>query len=458
MTRLSDSVRASTSQDRAFAALLDCISAQIRACAAINVNEILAEHPQFAERLEQVLPALQVLAEASKLNCDQIVVPLSDEDICAGTLGDFRLIREVGRGGMGIVYEAEQISLCRKVALKVLPFAATMDPRQLQRFRNEAQAAACLHHPNIVPVHGVGVDRGVHYYAMQLIEGQTLAEVIAEIREEKSLNHRDTETTEQREKIVPKSSLCSLCLGGKKSSFFRSVAELIASAADALEYAHSMGVLHRDIKPGNLMLDTVSPLPASGRGAGGEGGHIWITDFGLAKVVASLRDAEPGCGETRLLPDLTLTGDMIGTLRYMSPEAALAKHGLVDHRTDIYALGATLYELLTLRPAIDGADKGEMLKRIAWDDPTPLRKHDKSIPAELETITLKCLAKEPSERYANARQLSSASARMPRYCRHALATIPSDSQSSTFSIGSFGRARTVGPKMLVPTLIISVAT
>src|SRR5207302_2910113 len=136
----------------------------------------------------------------------------------------------------------------------------------------------------------------------------------------------------------------------------------------------------------------------SGRGDGGEGGHLWITDFGLAKLANPAR--EGGGGE------ITLTGDLIGTLRYMSPEQALARHGLVDHRTDIYSLGATLYELLTLQPAVAGADKAESLKSIAWDEPTPLRKLDKSIPAELETITLKCLAKEPGERYATAGEMA----------------------------------------------------
>src|SRR5207237_10143925 len=126
-------------------------------------------------------------------------------------------------------------------------------------------------------------------------------------------------------------------------------------------------------------------------------GHLWITDFALAKLANPARE---GGG------DMTLTGDLIGTLRYMSPEQALARHGLVDHRTDIYSLGATLYELLTLQPAVAGADKAEILKSIAWEDPTPLRKLDKSIPAELETITLKCLAKEPGERYGSAKEMA----------------------------------------------------
>jgi tetratricopeptide (TPR) repeat protein len=154
---------------------------------------------------------------------------------------------------------------------------------------------------------------------------------------------------------------------------------MIAHAADALEHAHSLGIVHRDVKPGNLILDN--------------SGHLWVTDFGLARFGS---DA-----------DLTMTGDLLGTLRYMSPEQALAKHGLVDHRTDVYSLGATLYELLTLRPAMDGADKQEILRKIAFEEPRPPRSLDRTIPAELETIALKALAKEPADRYATAAELAS---------------------------------------------------
>src|SRR5262245_45281950 len=139
------------------------------------VEDFVARHPELAEPLRHVLPALAVLGSSGSAVPDHA-------DLEVGVLGDFRLIREVGRGGMGIVYEAEQISLSRNVALKVLPLAATMDPRQLQRFRHEAQAAAMLHHPNVVPVYGVGCERGVHYYAMQLIRGRSIAAMIDELK------------------------------------------------------------------------------------------------------------------------------------------------------------------------------------------------------------------------------------------------------------------------------------
>jgi tetratricopeptide (TPR) repeat protein len=325
-------------------------------------------------------------------------------------LGDYQLIRELGRGGMGIVYEAEQLSLGRRVALKVLPFASTMDAKHLQRFRNESRAAASLHHEHIVPVYGVGCERGVHFYAMQLIEGKSLAVLIRRLRGEPAPScggglqshvgasvHRFDRAQDSIKSIVPSvtgdatasnpgttppatEEIATLCtqLSRNDRARYRSIAKMIAHAAEALEHAHSLGIVHRDVKPGNLILT--------------DAGHIWVTDFGLARFGS---DA-----------DLTMTGDLIGTLRYMSPEQALARHGLVDHRTDVYSLGATLYELLTLQPAVDGADKHELLNKIAFEEPDAPRKLDRAIPVELEIITLKALAKEPVGRYATAGELA----------------------------------------------------
>lgn len=285
---------------------------------------------------------------------------------------------------MGVVYEAEQISLNRRVALKILPFAATMDPRQLQRFHHEAQAAAMLHHQHIVPVYGVGCERGVHYYAMQLIEGHSLAAVIAELRGNAPGMQPEVpaptigEAEARRMAATPPAAALSTRPTRRDRNHYCRLVELVAHTADALEYAHSMGVVHRDIKPANLLLDA--------------GGHLWVTDFGLAKTNSS--------------ENLTVSGDLIGTLRYMSPEQALARHGLVDHRTDVYSLGATLYELLTLRPAVEGADKREILRKIAFEEPTAPRKLEKSIPAELETITLMAISKNPNERYATSGEMA----------------------------------------------------
>ncbi len=334
-------------------------------------DDFLARHAVIAAPLAACLDGIEMLHSLEP-------APDGSGMMNAGTpLGDFRLIREVGRGGMGIVYEAEQMSLGRRVALKVLPFAATMDPRQLQRFQNEARAAASLEHPHIVPVYGVGCQRGVHYYAMKFIEGQSLAEVIDEVRKAKESHHRGTENTEKKQITKISSSLCSLSLCGSPD-FFKAVAELGIQAAEALEHAHSVGIVHRDIKPANLMIDSQ--------------GTLWITDFGLARTAA---DA-----------GLTMTGDVLGTLRYMSPEQALAKHGLVDHRTDIYSLGATFYELLTGIPAVGGKDREEILNAITLDEPQSPRKHNAATPRDLETIVLKAMQKDPADRYATGQELA----------------------------------------------------
>ncbi len=402
-----------------------------------DIEEYARRYPQIAAVLRQVLPALQVLRVPAR-----DLAASGDADFtqasATGCLGDYRILREIGRGGMGVVYEAEQISLGRRVALKVLPFAATLDPKQLQRFKNEAQAAAQLHHTNIVPVFGVGVERGVHYYAMQYIEGQTLAAMIRELRQLTGLETADRtdaagliaklaselvsghwapprpkSAADQptgpyappsvgRERVAgaersdaPDRGFDSLSPGHpdiatapvaaisterstKSPAFFRTVANLGIQAAEALEHAHSLGVVHRDIKPANLLVD--------GRG------NLWITDFGLAHC-----QSQAG---------LTMTGDLVGTLRYMSPEQALAKRVLVDHRTDIYSLGASLYELLTLEPVFSGHDRQELLRQIAFEEPKPPRRLNKNIPKELETIVLKAMEKNPADRYASAGELA----------------------------------------------------
>src|SRR6516162_3392794 len=176
-----------SSADRALGVLVEELTAKLQAGEPVDVQAYVEGHPEHAERLRQLLPALRLLGDLgrSAAACMSAGIPPAEvsQDL-VGTLGDFRLLREVGRGGMGVVYEAEQISLGRRVALKVLPFAAALDARQLQRFQNEARAAAGLHHTHIVPVYGVGCERGVHYYAMQFIDGHTLAALLHQLRRE----------------------------------------------------------------------------------------------------------------------------------------------------------------------------------------------------------------------------------------------------------------------------------
>jgi serine/threonine protein kinase/Flp pilus assembly protein TadD len=355
----------------------------------------LERHAEVKSVLAGCLDGLQFLREARPQLDDSEVDAI--DHISAAPLGDFRLLREIGRGGMGVVYEAEQISLGRRVALKVLPFAATMDSRQLKRFQNEARAAAGLHHTNIVPVHFVGCERSVHFYAMQFIDGQDLASILNQSRAEESRTLERpqqeiapdvaTQDAQAGQAAAPAAlpGTPTLAIAGlsterspRSREHFRTVARLGIQAAEALDYAHQMGIVHRDIKPGNLLVDA--------------DGRLWVTDFGLAHIQSDSR--------------LTTTGDLVGTVRYMSPEQALAKRVIVDHRTDIYSLGATLYELLTLEPVFDGRDRQELLRQIAFEEPKAPRRVNKSIPAELETIVQKALEKNPAARYATAQEMA----------------------------------------------------
>src|SRR5262245_44560404 len=383
---MSPSLRPGTSEgtDALLADLIEEITDKLRAGVAVDVDAYVARHPERAAQIRELLPALQVLAAAGSTPASG--EPATGEpSLLPGVLGDFCIVREVGRGGMGVVYEAEQLSLNRRVALKVLPFAATMDPRQLQRFHNEAKAAACLHHTNIVPVFGVGCERGVHFYAMQFIDGLSLAALLEQQRGDGS-PHSDQPTTAYAAPLAPATPAAETAVQAaavtvrapRDAAYFRRIAEWGIQAAEAPDCAHQLGIVHRDIKPANLMVDPT--------------GRLWVTDFGLAQVQSDSR--------------LTMTGDLVGTLRYMSPEQALAKRVVIDHRTDIYSVGATLYELLALRPAFARTDRQELLRQIAFEEPRRLRQINKAIPAELETILLKAMEKNPQDRYATAKELA----------------------------------------------------
>jgi Flp pilus assembly protein TadD/serine/threonine protein kinase len=400
------------------AELVEEMRLKLQAGQPVDLEELAAAHPGQADELRRLFPALRLLADLRLSEAVLIAAGKpggSEVETFLGELGDFRLLREVGRGGMGVVYEAEQVSLQRRVAVKLLPLAAALDAKQLQRFRNEAQASAGLHHTNIVPVYFVGCERGVHYYAMQFIDGQSLAEVIDELRRwtgqdggppecplalaeaaaalirgqtvplPPSTAHpplpipalpRSPTALHSTDTELPAAAGALRMVQGQE--YFRGVARLGVQAAQALEYAHQLGIIHRDIKPANLLMDAR--------------GHLWVADFGLAQVKTDAR--------------LTATGDLLGTLRYMSPELALARPAAVDPRTDVYSLGATLYELLTLQPVVSGRDRQAVLRQIAFDEPRALRRVNKAVPAELAIIVHKALARSPAERYATAQQLA----------------------------------------------------
>ena len=372
---LSQSLGAQRPSDPRVLAALEAYLEAIRVGHPYSRAEFLDQHPEITEALSECLSGLEYIqAVAPMLMGSQ---PFSPGLISTSSqLGDYRILREIGRGGMAVVYEAEQISLGRRVALKVLPFAASIDPKQRQRFQIEAQAAAQLHHPHIVPIFGVGCDHGVHYYAMQFVEGRSLAAILEELR-----SNTDSDTNSKFNSSLGTFNRSLAATAHRPThqdrEFCRKIAQFGVEAAEALDHAHGLGIVHRDIKPANLLIDS--------------GGSLWITDFGLARYRSDL--------------SLTHTGDMVGTLRYMSPEQALARRGVVDQRTDIYSLGVTLYEVLTLRPSFDGHDHQELLRQIALDEPPLLHRLNPTVPRDLETIVLKAMAKDLSNRYATAQEL-----------------------------------------------------
>lgn len=347
-----------------------------------TVEEYVARYPEIADVLRQVLPTVAFLRQP------EVGDAMAANDPFVGTtLGDFKLVREIGHGGMGIVYEALQLILERRVAVKILPAAAAANPRLRQRFKIEAMAAGSMHHEHIVPVHHVGYEYGVHFYAMDYIDGKSLAAIIKELRSRAKATPADPEqtgtyvadagTATAAETETPLLTAVTAEGWPRLPQHFHTVAQLGLEAANALEHVHQKVVWHRDIKPGNLLVDSQ--------------GKLWIADFGLAHM----RQA-----------DLSISGELLGTIRYMSPEQVLAKRVPIDHHTDIYSLGATLYELLTLEPVFAGNDRSEVLRQIMFDDPRPPRHLNPHVPRDLETIVLTALAKAPADRYATARALA----------------------------------------------------
>jgi len=351
---------------------------------APDQQSLLDAHPDLAAELKPYLESLRLLDGATRdLRAAKAVVSEADAISPGGRqIGEYRIVREVGRGGMGIVYEAHQRSLNRQVALKILPFAAVLDQRQIARFKNEAQAAAQLHHPHIVPVFAVGQEQGIYFYAMQYIDGQSLEQAIVELREY-APRSGNASTRGAGAAGGSTTTLCNAVNSAfgqrpvRSADFFRTVARLGKEAAEALQHAHESGIIHRDVKPSNLMVD--------------RNGKLWVTDFGLARI-----QTDNG---------VTLTGDIIGTLRYMSPEQASGAV-VVDARTDVYSLGVTLYELLTQRFTHPAEDRRTLLRQIVEDEPIAPRKINAAIPVDLETIVLGAMAKARDDRYATAETLA----------------------------------------------------
>jgi serine/threonine protein kinase len=372
-------------QDDQIAAALEEYTTLRRAGHLPQREDFLARHGTIAVALAECLDGLELVENAASHFTLSRASEMPDSAVSPpGRVGEFRLVREIGHGGMGVVFEAEQLPLGRRVALKVLPAAASLDSRHRQRFQVEAQAAGLLHHEHIVPVFGAGFDSGVYYYVMQLIDGRPLTEVLRDLRAAPSPEVHDLPGIELPPPASPAVRNARRHSRSSHSSatgrrHCQAAAQWAVQAADALEHAHQIGVIHRDIKPSNLLIDRRD--------------HLWVTDFGLARLPQD--DNE-----------LTHTGDVVGTLRYMSPEQIRGERGKVDARTDIYALGVTLYELLTLSPAFDGRDRQELRAQILRDEPPPPRGLNPSISRDLETVVMKAMEKEPAARYGSARELA----------------------------------------------------
>jgi serine/threonine protein kinase len=411
--------------------LAELFLARFRAGERPSLKELIAAHPKLTEEIRELSPGAIEMERAGSGGGSATGPPPREPrgGALPESLGDFRILREIGRGGMGVVYEAVQESLGRHVALKVLAPWKDTDPEMIERFQREAKAVARLHHTNIVPVFGVGEQDGYRFYAMQLIQGHGLDAVLEEMRRLRSAAVLPAAATSAQEttaaaplaaavarslwtgrfsNAVQEAGAIAVAEGvdGSEAAYelgpgpfeaapagpgpssgalhwtsqpsgsrTRTIARIGSQVADALAYAHAQGIVHRDIKPPNLLLDVA--------------GNVWVTDFGLAKAA----DAEV----------LTESGDILGTVRYMPPERFRGESGVAG---DVYGLGVTLYELLTLRPAFNERDRARLINDILKTDPPPPRSLDPTIPRDLETIVLKALAKHPADRYPSAKALA----------------------------------------------------
>ncbi len=381
-----------------FDMVLEEISQRLTRGETVAPEAYIAKYPEYSDRLRRAISSMFAMIKLGRDTGQDESLPQE-----FSPLGDYRIVGELGRGGMGVVYEAEQMSLGRRVAIKVLRLAALLDETRLERFRNEARAAAMLDHTNIVRIHSVGCERGIHYFAMSLVDGQSLAEVIGNLRSAKlpknatdagssqptasppsSGTGASAEKSSKAGRLVGKADNETLTIAQlttqhshDRRAYFRSIARLTAEAARALHYAHQQGVIHRDIKPSNLMIDRF--------------GKLHVTDFGLARI---LSDAS-----------LTASTDMPGTLRYMSPEQC-SSETIVDHRTDIFSLGLTLFELATGEPARGAETRPQLLAQVQAGESSAPSDIRRDVPRDLETIILKATDQHPDQRYASSAALA----------------------------------------------------
>jgi eukaryotic-like serine/threonine-protein kinase len=352
---------------------------------------------QLREKIDAFIYAAQGLEAVRKEN--------SPEDVPTGlkpgdSLGEFQIVRQIGLGGMGVVYEAVQTNLGRSIALKLLSPHCALRPESIERFKREAATASKLDHAGIVRIHGFGTERGLLYYTMELVEGAPLDKVLSSLNayppnqlDGDKLAAAVVENSIRRSGDIQFGSDCSekgptpptdrpslsnespFC----QQTFTGAACRLILQVATALDHAHENGVIHRDVKPSNILIQ--------------RNGSAVLTDFGIARAQG--------------LPTITMTGELAGTPCYVSPEQVTSKGGSVDRRADVYSLGVTLFEFLTLKRPFDGSTSREVLDKIVSKNPPPLRRLNPKISRDLETICLAAIEKNPCRRYQTAAELAS---------------------------------------------------
>ncbi len=359
-------------------------------------------HPAHADTIQRLFPTL-IAIECLK----SPLLPQSPACVCHGDnlperIGDCRIVREIGRGGMGVVYEAVQEPPGRRVAVKVLPTWIAPNKRHLQRFLRESRNTAKLHHPHIVSVYGAGNEKGTPYFVMQYIPGVGLDEVLEAMRDRRNFGDDADPAPSSTDQPFPSNRASSDLLevivnrwwcdsiqgeSHRGGMSWRSAARVAIQVADALHYAHGKKIIHRDVKPGNLLIDNT--------------GAPWVTDFGLAKSLS----ASGSCSG----------GDIVGTMRYMAPEQF---RGECDARCDVYSLGITLYEMLTLRPAFAASDVIDLVRAVTNSTPCLPSLVQPDIPPELEAIVMKAAARDPQRRHSSAMVLANELRHVFRKCKY----------------------------------------
>ncbi|MEZ6126102.1 MAG: serine/threonine-protein kinase [Planctomycetaceae bacterium] len=362
---------------------------ELRAGSRPSIENYARRYPVHADVIRESFPMLAMLEQARIHNEAASIRKNMPGRFPFTRLGRCELLCELGRGGMGVVFQARDSSSGHLVAVKVLPWRVSIVPEWQKRFEEEARTTARLRHRNIVPVFRFGQEHGYCYYVMQFVNGIGLDVIIRRLKEVDGVIYADE--IQRMESAKPEGFVSSMALPAIQNqeqldaiaeqrrkkltrSSWKSFTQIAIQTAQALRYAHSHNVLHNDIKPANLLLDN--------------GGRVWITDFGLSGPIQD--------------PTGKSAQRVMGTLRYMAPERLVGVH---DCRSDVYSLGITLYELLTLSPAFEAGNEDDMVARILEQEPVPLRRRVPTIPRGLETIVQNCIAKHPPDRYASAEAL-----------------------------------------------------